>query len=354
MEKMDPKTVSKDMERIASLIAGWVGKARVDALERDLVLEKLRRVYEEISSAGEISGDAVSQDNGKSMESVEPESEPEVLPIDFTFLGESQQEESGVVMENEVEQLVRTDKTGSEAQESEELHSEIESKGTNSPIASSPDGVGDMDSKTVSDISIAESSVHPAADVGGRTDGCPMSVGTDSEKMTPSGQNSWVGERKRIDKRVIRSLYGEDEEVEREQNGSSDTTIDEPKVPQSPIAASSSDPDQVKPKKVLGEVIAAGGIVLGETIASPVTDIAERISSNNVSSLKKAIGINDKFLMQHELFGDDSEAYASAIERLDACASLEEAMLYIYDHYDWNPDCDGARLLSELLVRKFK
>ena len=69
-------------------------------------------------------------------------------------------------------------------------------------------------------------------------------------------------------------------------------------------------------------------------------------------SLRSAIGINDKYILLRDLFAGDSDYYERAIDRLDEFDSLDEAMLYIYDNFHWNPNSEGARLLMELLARK--
>lgn len=72
-----------------------------------------------------------------------------------------------------------------------------------------------------------------------------------------------------------------------------------------------------------------------------------------VKSLTEAIGLADKFMLVRELFDDDAEAYAKAIEALDKQTSLEDSLIYISEHYAWRPQSDGAKLMMELLQRKF-
>ena len=72
-----------------------------------------------------------------------------------------------------------------------------------------------------------------------------------------------------------------------------------------------------------------------------------------VKSLTEAIGLADKFMLVRELFDDDAEAYAKAIEALDKQTSLEDSLIFISEHYAWRPQSDGAKLMMELLQRKF-
>ena len=71
------------------------------------------------------------------------------------------------------------------------------------------------------------------------------------------------------------------------------------------------------------------------------------------SSLRRAIGINDKFLLIRDLFGGDGEAYEEAIATLNAFDDFDECMIHIAENYAWNPNSDGAKFMMELLERKF-
>ena len=107
------------------------------------------------------------------------------------------------------------------------------------------------------------------------------------------------------------------------------------------------------PGAVLGDVINHDVQTLADTIA-PHRDVASELRRQEpVGDLRRAIGINDKFLLIRDLFEGDGAAYERAVGALNACGSLDDCMIYIAEHYAWNPDSDGARLLMELLERKF-
>ena len=54
---MDLTGVQQALQELTQLVDGWSASGRVDALERDLALEKLRRVYDALRFAP--SGDAL-------------------------------------------------------------------------------------------------------------------------------------------------------------------------------------------------------------------------------------------------------------------------------------------------------
>ena len=102
---------------------------------------------------------------------------------------------------------------------------------------------------------------------------------------------------------------------------------------------------------VLADTIAPATTTLADTIVAPAP-LAEELTSARTTSLRKAIGLNDKFLMTRDLFDGDSEAFEEAIAALDECESLDDCMIYIVENYEWNPDSEGAKFIMQLLERK--
>ena len=112
------------------------------------------------------------------------------------------------------------------------------------------------------------------------------------------------------------------------------------------------------------EAAASAGAVLGEVINHDVQTLADMIAPRRgmaselrlgepVTDLRRAIGINDKFLLIRDLFGGDGEAYEEAIGKLNAFDDFDECMIHIAENYAWNPNSDGAKFMMELLERKF-
>ncbi len=131
----------------------------------------------------------------------------------------------------------------------------------------------------------------------------------------------------------------------------------EPESEPQPVAA---EPELVvepvpvpEPVPVLGEVINHDVQTLSDTLGPRRDRAAELRRLEPVDDLERAIGINDKFLMIRDLFGGDGAAYDRAIRTLNAFDDLDDCMIYIAENYSWNAASDGARLLMELLERKF-
>jgi len=82
-------------------------------------------------------------------------------------------------------------------------------------------------------------------------------------------------------------------------------------------------------------------------------DMASKIAAGKAAGLRQIIGLNDKFLLMRDLFDNDQTACDAAIDALDALPGLDEALIYLHERYDWNPNSEGVKLLVELLTRKF-
>lgn len=140
----------------------------------------------------------------------------------------------------------------------------------------------------------------------------------------------------------------EDSEPEVVQLPSADSEGDESRTE----VAVDSDPARVA-APVLGEVINHDVRTLSDTIAPPRDVASELRRSEPVTDLRRAVGINDKFLLIRDLFGGDGAAYEVTIRRLNECETFDDAMIYIAENFAWNPNSDGAKLIMDLLERKF-
>jgi hypothetical protein len=121
-----------------------------------------------------------------------------------------------------------------------------------------------------------------------------------------------------------------------------------PKTDQ-PDLFSMDDPRKKKEKKAVIDVISD---------EEQKESIADQLQKNTkVESLKKAIGINEKFFLINELFEGNLNEYNAAIEALDNCTTMDEAMNFFRepsDKFNWNEHAEAVDQLKQFLERKFK
>ena len=108
--------------------------------------------------------------------------------------------------------------------------------------------------------------------------------------------------------------------------------------------------EEIDAEAVLGEVLMADVHTLGDTLshAPSVADTAP------VKTLRGAISVADKFMIVRELFDGNEPAFEHAIETLDAIDDFDDCMVHIVENYSWRTSSEGAKLIIDLLQRKFQ
>ncbi len=83
--------------------------------------------------------------------------------------------------------------------------------------------------------------------------------------------------------------------------------------------------------------------------------MAEKIGKSSASNLKSAIGINDKFLFINQLFKGDLQGYNKAVEKLNACTSIEmatTALVELRSANNWDNGDEAYQKLEDLVIKK--
>lgn len=104
---------------------------------------------------------------------------------------------------------------------------------------------------------------------------------------------------------------------------------------------------------VIGDLINADVRTIADTITPAGNAVADIVGKESIGSIREAIGINDRFLLMRDLFEGSAEQFEQAVAKLDSFATLDECMVHIIDTYDWNPNCDGAKLIMTLIERRY-
>lgn len=121
-------------------------------------------------------------------------------------------------------------------------------------------------------------------------------------------------------------------------------------TPKSPPAK-----QEVKPpsKSVIGEVLGKDNKSLNEQLSAKSSP-SESSYQGPISDLKKAIGINDRFLFQRELFNSNAEVYNQVINQINGMHDYESAIAFIKGNFSWNIEDEATTTFLELVKRRFK
>lgn len=389
---MDFGDIKSALARLQSLVEGWEN-AGVTELERDIALEELRRIYSEIRFGG------TAVVNGKA-------DEPAAAVVPPVVTEESVQEKSTAIEEESEEPEIEVELIMSDDEdepEDEVLPQEPTAEPTFEPAAES-ETASETEEKTVPEPE-AEQTVDEAEvcvdeivveTVATTCDTAENHVESHAENHTENrkSEQSLFGDDEVVlprssRRRVLMSLY--DDEMPTVITERADERRSEPKTNPAPeiksepasetaaaaeVSAETGVPENREPNNtetkyddasgdempepvvmpaiddemVLGDVLRADVHTLGESIAR-AKDISEAAP---VASLRAAIGINDRFLLIRDLFGGDAAAYEKAIVAIDSFDNLDDCMVHIVENYSWRSTSDGAKLIMNLIQRKFR
>lgn len=261
-----------EIAQIEKIIEGWRG-SQMSTIEREIVLEKLRTIYEQI----------IFMDN-ETLEEQKTQQQPEA---EIYGLNESEDAEQKVSFnipnfEQQEEELVYID----------EEDSQIETE----------DDVEDL------------ASLNPNADK--QTVAYDDNLDQEIKDMLAKSK---------LNDSAINSLYGQQTEqapLQAEQDDTDDDfEIDMPEQQTESI-------EQVEIEPVVEKVL-----------PKPTT-------------IRTGIGMNDKYLMTRNMFDSDSRLFEQTINDLDQMSDINDALIYINDKFNWNPDDNSVKLLISLLEEK--
>ena len=103
-------------------------------------------------------------------------------------------------------------------------------------------------------------------------------------------------------------------------------------------------------KKLVGERF-SNAASLNDRISKGA--VQSKVQPKAITSLKSAIGINDRFQFQRELFEKSAEKMNEAITTIDNATSIEAAIEYLEANFTWAEDETSLKFL-ELVKRRFQ
>ena len=350
---MGLKRIDERLSRVATIVKGWNGSSSVPRIERDLALEELRHIYDEILDYTPEQTEECAEEKTESVEreeravvTVAPIAESiadvvddfdDALDID-ALLGIGAEEESATSQEQSIAEAEETPTEEFVEESMVGVAQEI-------VVESEPEIVAEPEPM---EEPVKESVAMPEAEVAAEAE------------TEPEAEDVAAGALFNLDDIPVRAKRGrkmvhlysdnftsrvvtaqEDEPMEGEVN--TEATV------QSAVERVVVEEQSAEEPKCLADVLGGGVKTLGDAMASsdePTTPL------NRVTELRKAIGLNDKFLLVRDLFGGDVERYEATIDTLDEFEDLDECMIYIVENFRWNPDSEAARLIVSLLERK--
>lgn len=346
---MKHKSIEERVARIQTLVEGWKSMGNVPNIERDMALEELRCLYDAILSGEPIAHVESSLSEDSSVSAITPT--PIVAAA--AIVPESEKVDSAAISASfddalDIDALLGL--SGDDPVVEEQIVSEpLEVETASEPVVAEP-----VVEEPTPEPVVAE----PVAEESVTVEPTPQPVVAEPAAEPAFGGGLFdvddIPVRSRSGRKMI-SLYNAAPKQQNIEDDVHDTPVatvvpskgDEPTSKPVRKVASVSEAES-KPKR-LADVLAGSVTVLGDKMA---TDEQPTSVFNRITDIRKAIGLNDKFLMIKDLFDGDAQRYENTIDTLNEFDDLDECMIYIVENFSWNPDSEGAKLLVSLIERK--
>ncbi|MEN8117280.1 MAG: hypothetical protein ABFS16_09895 [Bacteroidota bacterium] len=91
---------------------------------------------------------------------------------------------------------------------------------------------------------------------------------------------------------------------------------------------------------------------VNELVNTDTNKLEHKISNLPVSSIKAAIGINDRFQYIRELFDGNADVFSKAVAKLDTMNNIQEAVKYLQQNYKWKKNETSLKFVN-LVKRRF-
>ena len=355
LTNMNCKTITERLKRVAAIVDSWNGEHGVPQIERDIALEELRAIYNDILVV-----DAASiEDEVKVEESEHSEQEIEVEVV-IEEVDESQPEQEAE------EPIEEHSATASDAASFEAFYDALD---IDALLGLTDEPVSEEKTEEKIEEPVAEPVIEPEVVEEPTPEPIPEpepAVEPTPEEPKAIGAGLFdlndIPVRSKSKRKMI-SLYS-DNPIPAPQPMNEPKKV-EPKAVENAPKVEPAPVEEVMPKvePVMVEVESIAPAVpqqrLGDSFGE-VKTLADQMAKddnpttpfNRITELRQAIGLNDKFLMIRDLFGGDAERYEATIDTLDEFDDLDECIIYIVENFRWNPDLEATKLLVSLIERK--
>jgi hypothetical protein len=111
------------------------------------------------------------------------------------------------------------------------------------------------------------------------------------------------------------------------------------------------------PKKEINESVGKENRSVNDTLKEVTTELSAKLSDGPVKDLKKAIGVNDRFLYINELFRGDEVMYERSIKTINSFTIWPEAEYWIRRELKtklgWSDSHPTVKQFDQLIRRRF-
>ena len=364
---MNIETINAKIDELLALVKGWSEQEGATNIERDLALQKLSQLYDLIRFDDTARCEALPEQQEEKAETKEEYTSTDEKPttvinvvddsifdinIDSVSLDDTE--------EVDEEQVVDEVQTVEEVQAVDEVQTVATQEANET-----------TDTEVEVEAEVTSNTEEPAKE---------EKVATETPTERPKSQDNVlfdidiVPKQNRSRRSALMSLYENDElhtkrsprsqPKEKEAAMPTQVKITEPtlkmtestEVPQ--IEEKKEEQPQVEPQQIdktpnptVADVIVPSVKTIAEQLAERhrPRPLNERVTYKSFNDL----GINERYLLSRELFGDDPQRCRQVLTILEACQEYEDAMIFIAENFNWNEKSPGANVINAILENKF-
>jgi len=104
---------------------------------------------------------------------------------------------------------------------------------------------------------------------------------------------------------------------------------------------------------ILAEKFAAERSINEKIAPEGKKDLSSKITGEPIDSIRRHVGINDRFMIIRELLNGDNDQYDRLIRQLDECQDFNQAYAIIETAFPGQMDHEGVDILVKLSRRRF-
>lgn len=363
---MGLKEIKENLLQAAELVGDF--EANGMEIDRDVALDKIRAAYESLRFLYEETAHETinkgDEDSEETEEGEEPEIEFEfVLPEQEDVEPEEEMVEEELIEEEVVEEELAVEEVVEEELAEEDVVEEAVEEIIEEELAEEP-VTEEVVTEEIAEESVTEEVEEPVTEeVEAEETAVEETVAEETEEVVteepkrvvaePSlfGDDSLWGKASAPTQTQskIMALYDDEEAAQPEPVA---VPVVEPavEVEEEVVVAPEAVVTYTEPAhQVLGEVIEAP-----TTIADTITPVESVAEVGSIDTLRGAISVVDRFMLIRDLFGDNEVLYEQTIDLLDKMDNLDDCIIYIAENFVWRPSSEGAKLIMDLLQRKFR
>lgn len=129
--------------------------------------------------------------------------------------------------------------------------------------------------------------------------------------------------------------------------------VEEPEAIETPVTPMAEETPVAEPTPIVEPVAPVVEPTKEQALHNTTQPLQTSLFGAAVEDIRQAISLGDRFLFQRELFAGNGELMQKTLDEINALSSLDDAMDYVLDNFDWDKESTAVQLFENVLKRRF-